>query len=484
MYLQQQLQYIRDSLTGIYPELAMAIFFLFLPVLELILLRRFNEKAVLNFLQWVSIAGAGLILCLVISQWGDQGGFRFSGLLFLDNKAVFFKILVILAWLVALIHIRMLRYDFPAELYTILAGLVLGILLLCMATHLLTIYLSIELISLSSYLLIALSPRKSASEGGLKYLLYGTVSSAIMLYGISFIYGMTGTLHITDPAMLSGLEGALLPVSYIVALLFFGGLLFKLSLVPFHLWAPDVYESAPSPLISFISVAPKVGVVLCLMRLVGAFPDEVLPLLGGIALISMTVGNVGALWQHNFRRLMAYSSIAQAGYLMVGVVAFSKVGFETATFYIAAYLLLNMAVFLLVDLLAPGSDTNMHLYAGLGKRHVLLAIGITLIMVALAGLPPTVGFTAKWLIFSALWDSWQQVGSSWKLFLLIGGILNAAISLAYYLKLPYLLFFKTASDGNSVKMNKYAPLLAGLIIAMIFLFFAVPGLIYQWVGAL
>jgi NADH-quinone oxidoreductase subunit N len=242
LYLQEQLQEIRNSLSGIYPELALTVFFLVLPLLELFL-RSSGEKKVRNVLQLTSIAGSVVLLFLVCSQWGEQG-FRFNGMLFLDNKAVFYKSLAVIAWLIVLVHVRLLRYDFPAELYIVFTCIVLGIFLLCMSVHLLTVYLSVELISLSSYLLVSFSPKKKAAEGGMKYLLYGTVCSAVMLYGISFIYGLTGTLNLTDPAMLEGLLKVDVTVLYVVSLLFFGGLLFKMSLVPFHLWAPDVYESA------------------------------------------------------------------------------------------------------------------------------------------------------------------------------------------------------------------------------------------------
>lgn len=485
MYLQEQLQEIRNSLSGIYPEWALAVFFLVLPLVELFL-RSSGEKKTRNVLQLTSIAGGVILLFLVWCQWGEEGS-RFNGMLFLDNKAVFYKSLAVIAWLIVLIHIRLLRYDFPAELYIVFTCIVLGIFLLCMSVHLLTVYLSVELISLSSYMLVSFSPRKKAAEGGMKYLLYGTVCSAVMLYGISFIYGLTGTLNLADPAMSTGLLKVDNMVLYTVSLLFFGGLLFKMSLVPFHLWAPDVYESAPTPLISFLSIAPKIGVLLCFARVLGAFPEDVFPLLGGIALFSMTLGNAAALWQRNFRRLMAYSSIAQAGYLLLGILLFSRTGFEAATFYLAVYILLNMAAFLLVDFLSPGSDTDMKAYSGFGRIHVTAAISITLIMVAFAGLPPTAGFTAKWILFSALWENWQLAGADWKLWLLVGGILNAAVSLGYYMYLPYLLFFK--KRGPDLPARKYERerqlgLVSGAVGLIIVLIFMMPDLLFKWIRML
>ena len=166
-----------------------------------------------------------------------------------------------------------------------------------------------------------------------------------MLYGISLIYGLSGTLDITNDAMTVALSSNSDLVVTVTIVLMLAGLLFKLSLVPFHVWTPDVYEAAPTPLVSFLSVAPKAAVILVLMRLAGILPAQYFAVLGGIALISMTIGNVAALWQSNARRLLAYSSIAQAGYLLVGIAAYSRFGFEAAVFYTAAYLIINLAAF-------------------------------------------------------------------------------------------------------------------------------------------
>lgn len=485
MSLNEQLTLISQSLAGIVPDLFLALFLVVYLIGELLLFRYATRTMAEKWLFRVTLAGALVTFGLVLAQWNSPSGFRFEPLLFLDNKAIFFKLLVLGAWLFALLHIRLLRHKFPPELNATLIAAVLGMNLLCMATHWLTVYLSLELVSLSSYLLVALSPYKKAAEGGLKYLLFGAVSSAVMLYGISLLYGLTGTLDLTAEAMRLGLAANPPLVMNIAMLMTLGGFLFKLSLVPFHAWAPDVYEAAPTPLVSFLSVAPKAAVVLVLMRVTSAWPADLLPLLGGIALVSITVGNVTALWQQNARRLLAYSSIAQAGYLIVGIVAFSQLGFEGATFYTAVYILINMAAFLLVDLLVPRSETLLADYAGLGKKHPWISIAATVVMVALAGLPPTVGFTAKLLIFSALWDSYQLQGAPWMVWLLVGGILNAAISLAYYLRLPYLLFFKTTETPPATPIYLTGGrIVSGILLLAILLLFFKPELLTQWISTL
>ncbi len=483
MQLNEQLTQISRSVAGIVPELFLAALLLGYLVAEL-LFNHFGDKAATEKRLWLfSVAGAVVALGLVIGHWGQSPQFRFQPLLFLDDKAVFFKVLVIVAWLFTLFHIRLLRYRFPAEFNALLVAAVLAMCLLCMVTHWLTLYLALELLSLSSYLLVALSPAKKAAEGSLKYLLFGAISSAVMLYGISFIYGLTGTLDLTAPAMQAGLAANAPLVANVAMLMALGGLFFKLSLVPFHVWTPDVYEAAPTPLVSFLSVAPKAAVLLVLMRVVTALPVGLLPLLGGVALVSITVGNVAALWQTNARRLLAYSSIAQAGYLIVGIVAFNALGFAGATFYAAAYVLLNLAAFLLVDMLQPRAETALVDFAGLGRKQAWISAVLTVVMVALAGLPPTVGFTAKWLVFSALWDSYQQQGAPWLLWLLVGGLLNAAVSLAYYLRLPYLLFFKKSTTPPALPIYAlWGKVASGVLLVLVLLFFFKPEWLMRFIG--
>ncbi len=488
MDLPDQLQHIRQSLSGIFPELFLVVFFLSALVYELFLHKQDQPQDSRQALSAFHFCGALIWLALLVYQWytGDRE-MLFGQMIQLDDKSIFFRILLAVAWLVTLFHTRFLRYKFQPEIYALFASAVLGASLLCMASNLLTLYLSIELISLSSYLLVSLSPYPKASEGGLKYLLFGGVSSAIMLYGISLVYGLTGSLDIS-PEVWSALSEASPLVLYVTVLLTFGGLLFKLSLIPFHIWTPDTYEAAPTPIVSFLSAVPKIAVLLALYRVVAALPAGVLPILGGIALISMTAGNAGALWQTNARRLMAYSTIAQAGYLITGIVAFGNTGFHTAVFYLAAYVLLSMSAFLLIDRFTPQSDSSFSLFNGKGSQWVAGGVAFTIVMVGLAGFPPTVGFTGKWLVFSALWEKYTTTGEGWMFLLLAGGILNAAVSLAYYMKLPYLLFFKSAAPQvASVSAPGYSRsdtlMAVSILILTIFLFFR-PEVLMQVISKL
>lgn len=409
---------------------------------------------------------------LVFLQWNDLGGYLFHHLIYLDHKAVFFKLLILTATLLVLLHIRFLRTELPAEFYSLLLAVVLGLFLMTMAVNGLSMYLSIELVSIGSYLMAALGKGKTSGEGGIKYLLFGALSSAIMLYGLSLLYGMTGTLNFTSDVFAQQLAHNPPIIILAVGFLTLGGVLFKLSLVPFHVWPPDVYEAAPTPIVSFLSTAPKAAALLLLMRLLSVLPAEFQKLTAIIALVSILAGNLAALWQNDLKRLMAYSGIAQAGFMITGLAAFNQTGFESSTFYVTIYVFTNIAVFLLIDLLGQTTPTLASI-AGKGAAYPFLSVCFTLLMVALVGLPPTAGFTAKLLVFSSLWESYQSNGDQLLMILLVVGLLNAIVSLFYYFKIPFYLFFRTGASSPTVALRSYSAvgLISFLTIIVLMLFF-------------
>ncbi|CCG98327.1 proton-translocating NADH-quinone oxidoreductase,chain N [Fibrella aestuarina BUZ 2] len=448
MSLTDQLQDILNSLGGFGPEAWLAFAFCALLIAELVLLRRSSE---LVTRQWLS--AKTLVVLLVacgLSLMQESRGPLFQSLLFLDNQAVFFKIVVAVGAIGVVLWetgSQRTARRLPTEWYAILIGMVLGLFLLTMAVNLLAIYLAIELVSISSYLLTGLAADRKASEGGLKYLLFGAVSSAVMLYGMSLLYGLTGTLDITSTVF--GIELAKNGTVALVALLLTtAGVLFKLSAVPFHIWTPDAYEAAPIPVAAFFSIGPKAAALLVLMRLLTALPiGDVQTPLAVVALAGILIGNLSALRQTDAKRLLAYSTIAQAGFLLVGVIALSEAGFDAATFYAATYLFITLAAFFLIDALAPASAATSGSFriadfAGRYKASPILAIALVVVALALTGLPPTVGFTAKYLSFTALFGAYQTTGNPWLLWLFGLGLANAVISLFYYLKIPFLLFFR------------------------------------------
>ncbi|WP_460914671.1 NADH-quinone oxidoreductase subunit N [Spirosoma areae] len=502
MSLTDQLTDIINSLGGFGPEVWLSASFCGLLVGELVGLRRNRERA----RRWLAFLSVGVVL--VAGGWAlllPTRGFLFMHLLFLDNQAVFIQVVISLSAASVVLYEALTssaepgvspRSGLPLEWYSLLIAMTLGLFLMTLSVNLLSIYLSIELVSICSYLLTALTADRKASEGGIKYLLFGSVSSAIMLYGMSLLYGMTGTLDLTATEFAVELARQDAAVVAVATLLTGAGLLFKLAGVPFHIWTPDAYEAAPVPVAAFFSVAPKAAAVLVLLRVVTALPVDspegnasVAALqtpLAVLALAGILIGNLSALRQTDAKRLLAYSTIAHAGFLLVGVVALNKAGFDAVLFYIGTYLFISLAAFFLVDLLArsSGNELTISYFAGLGSKQPLLSVALTVVMLALTGLPPTVGFTAKLLIFSALYDAWQHTSDAWLLALFVLGLLNALISLVYYLKIPFLLFFRPApirpEQITAVPPPKAAVWLAVGLVVPILMLFLKPELLLNW----
>ncbi|MEZ4900663.1 MAG: NADH-quinone oxidoreductase subunit N [Spirosomataceae bacterium] len=424
------------------PEIWLGGCFLFLVFVELLLKSSHLKNHTVSILRGLTFLMGLVMLILLLLQWNDPNGYLFHHLMYLDHKALFFKILILLIFLAVLIHVQINNVPLPVEFYSILVTVVLGLCLMTMAVNGLSIYLSVELVSVGSYLVASLGNSKKSGESGLKYLLFGALSSAIMLYGLSFLYGMTGTLDLTSEVFAIHLAENHSTIVLIVGLFTLAGVLFKLSLVPFHIWTPDVYEGVPTPVVAFLSTAPKAAALLVFMRLLSVLSTDFQSLLAIIALVSILIGNLSALWQTDLKRLLAYSGIAQAGFILVGLVAFNKMGFEGATFYMVIYITMNLAAFLLVDLIGQG-DTDFDALAGKGAKLPFLSICFTIVVIALVGLPPTAGFMAKLFVFSSLWSSYQAEGNHLLLVLLVVGLLNAVVSLFYYLKIPFYLFFRT-----------------------------------------
>jgi NADH-quinone oxidoreductase subunit N len=342
------------------------------------------------------------------------------------------------------------------------------------------------MLSVCSYLLAGFGLNKKSSESALKYVIFGAFSSALMLYGMSLLYGMTGTLNITYTDAVGQLAHVSAFPLMLAVVLTVCGFLFKIAAVPFHSWSPDVYEGAPVSIVAFFSVAPKLGGLVVLYDvsniLLHYFNAKYVvswsSVVAVIALASMIVGNTAALQQQNMKRMLAYSSIAQAGFMLCCVVAYSGYGSEmqALTFYAIAYMLANFVVF---ALLAFTGKEQLQDYSGTGKKYVFVSVAVLVAFLALTGLPPTGGFMAKFLVFTNLWQAWVESGDKLLLILFIGGILNAVISLFYYVKLPYYAFFKPENETQlSVKINaaNYA-ILALLTLFSLLLFFKADGLL-------
>jgi NADH-quinone oxidoreductase subunit N len=417
----------------------------------------------------------------------------FFNSLLLDKKALYFKILFDVATLVFIAygflkpsHGNAHTFYRKTEFYVVLSGILLGLHLLSMASSLLTAYLALEMISIGGYILATFGFNKTSAEAGIKYLLFGAVSSAMMLYGMSWLYGMTGSLDFPEVFVTAG------PLGIIVLMLTLAGVFFKIAAAPFHLWAPDVYEGIPAPLAAYFSIAPKAAGFALLINMLRSFSGQSLLTSGSlgtclavIAMATIAIGNFSALWQNNAKRLLAYSSIAHTGFALTGLVVLSGTGTEACLYYLGIYLFMNFTAFLMVDFLSEsiGSE-DVNKFKGLGMQVPLLGVIFVFTMIALTGLPPTAGFYAKVLVFSVLWESYSLTAHPIFLLLFIFGLFNTVISLFYYLKIPYLMFFKNSEAGARISSSFATNTFFGLLAAPLLVLFLKPDLLLEYINNL
>jgi NADH-quinone oxidoreductase subunit N len=409
----------------------------------------------------LSIASLATAIGLGAWQWGKRVDLV-AGALRMDELTL----VLTFVFCVAGIGAVLLSWRHPApreaahgEYYALLLTSIAGMIVLVAAQNLVTLFLGFELLSIPLYVLCATQMRRASSlEAGLKYLIVGSVGSATLLYGLAFIYGATGSTDfaqiarelaggggiVSDPLLLTGIALAIV------------GLAFKASTAPFHQWTPDVYEGAPTPVTAFMAVATKAaafGVMLRLfdVALIGASPDWAPPLavLGAVTII---VGNVGALGQSSLKRLLAYSSVAQAGYMLAGVVVASRLGVQATVFYLAVYLVMNLAAFAVIvarERETPLGD-DIQALNGIGATRPLLAWPMTIAMLGLAGLPATGGFIGKfYLIDAAVSGGYAWLG----VFIVVGSM----ISLAYYLKVIAAIWMRPAAESEGETSTLASP---------------------------
>ena len=444
------------------PEIALVGLACLLVMLDLLVSRK-------GWLTLLSAIGLMAPLVLTFVLWADPSGMVADdptgpfGTLLVDKYALFFKVLVLVALeLVVLTSADYRRKlgQFQGEYYSLLMFAGSGMMLLASTTEMVSIYIALELATLPLVALAAFMGHSRSGEAGLKFFLMSAVSSAVLLYGIALVFGFTGTTHLGqiatvlsgrgDADMAFGSWAVLLGVVLMVA-----GFGFKLSAVPFQMWVPDVYEGSPTPVAAFLSVASKAAAFAVVLRVFYvAFPDSSLDwslVFAGIAAASMTVGNVVAIGQQNIKRLLAYSTIAHAGYLLVGVAAISQAGTgDTAfgpsslLFYIGAYTVTNLAAFAAVIAVSNKTDSDMiEDFAGMARRAPYLAAALTLAMVALIGIPPSGIFMAKLYVFSAAVHS----DLAW---LAVVGVVNSVISAYYYLKVVRTMYVTPPTSEEKV----------------------------------
>jgi NADH-quinone oxidoreductase subunit N len=421
-----------NSLIPILPEILILVLGLLILILEPF--RKADERRGLGWL-----TAGGLLLTIVLSLLFGRPGQPvsvFGGMLRFDWLGFFFKMLFLFGGAAtALFLMDMKEINRRGEAYVLLLASLLGMNLMAASANLVMLYLAIETTSIPLYVLASfLRTDDKSTEAGFKYLLFGALASAVMLYGFSLLYGFTGTADIYALKNILP-QGLFLGVVFLLLV----GLGFKVSIVPFHFWAPDVYEGAPTPVAGFLSTVSKAAGFGVIVRLfVIAFPGVLAAdwslILAVLAAVTMTLGNLLAIPQKNFKRMLAYSSIAHAGYTLIGVAAIyaseaslSDLGVTSVAFYLLVYIVTNLLAFGLAAAFArvAGSD-DIPAYNGLSRRHPWLALGFLTAMLSLAGMPPFGGFVAKVLVFAAA----VKVGLVW---LAVVGILNSIVGVYYYL---------------------------------------------------
>lgn len=474
-----------SSLQLIKPEIALSILLVVIVLFDLI----FDKRK--NLLPFISIIGLLITAYFVVEQFSmNNFAFRYDitsvGMLSVDSFAAFFKMIVILSTIfiilfsVASSEIITIR-DRHGEYYTLIMGMVLGMFLVSGASDLILIYLSIELLSLSSYILAGfLKTVERSSEASLKYMIYGSVASGIMLFGISILYGLLGTTNLYEMNAL--LQNANVGgFTFIFAgIMVLGGIGFKVSIAPFHFWTPDVYEGAPIAITAYLSVASKAAGFALLVRFIkvtffqSLSSDGSWVMLGiidwqrilvALAILTMTLGNFAALWQDNIKRMLAYSSIAHAGYLLLAVAIFSNDGIIAVIVYFAIYLFMNLGAFFVVMLIANkiGSE-EMDDYKGMGSSTGFLGVALSIFLLSLAGLPPTGGFIAKLYIFIALINADMIVVAFITL-------LNTVVAYYYYVRvLKNLYLVRTETSREKIQVSFSNVIIVLLLLIPVFVF--------------
>ncbi|MEE9491334.1 MAG: NADH-quinone oxidoreductase subunit N [Dehalococcoidia bacterium] len=423
--------------------------------LVVILLDLFIEQK--KALAGISVIGLIIPLAFTIALWGEQQA-SFSGMLVVDNFSLFFKFLIL--GIAALVILSSVDYvskfaRFQGEYYALILLSAGGMMLMASTGELISIYIALELASISLYVLASFLKDPKSSEAGLKYMILGAISSAILLLGMAFVFGLTGTTHLDQIAanvggLISGGQLTDSPALLLGIVLLVAGFGFKIASVPFQMWVPDVYEGAPTPITAYLSVASKAaGFAVILRVFYTAFGAETISgdwamIFAVLAAISMTLGNVVAIAQTNIKRMLGYSSIAHAGYIMIGLAAIGTLGKSGVLFFLAGYALANLGAFIAIIAISNKIDSDeITDYSGMARRSPVIAFILAFCLISLIGIPPTVGFMAKFYIFNAA----IQENLLW---LVIIAVLNSVVSAYYYLRVVKLMYVGEPASEEAI----------------------------------
>lgn len=469
-----------QSLSFFYPELILIVVILAAIIYDLTI-----DKSESGKVGWFLIAGLIAVAGAIIFQ-ENRITTLFSDAIVLDPFASFFKLIVILATImVSIVSLQSdeLKDYRKGEFFTLLGIITFGLFLMASTVDLIMVYLSIEIVSIMSFVLAGyLKQNTKSNEAGLKYVVYGAFSSGIMLFGLSYIYGLTGsTNYFVIQQAIANLDSGANTALIVALVMMLAGFGYKISAVPFHFWTPDVYEGAPTTITAYLSIAPKAGAFALMIRFfnqvladggamggLGSVSIATVPwpeILSLLAIVTMTLGNIVAIQQNSIKRMLAYSSVAHAGYMLLAMPVMSGDAIYAIMIYLVMYLFMNLGAFFVVVIVKnkTGGETFDD-YKGLGWEMPMVGIAMTIFMVSLTGLPPTAGFIGKFYIFASL----IQGGDQFYWLVMIGGI-NSVVSLYYYLRVVKVMFFEGERHETILQPPK---MMAAMLLAT-----AVPTLI-------
>ncbi len=417
--------------------------------ITLMLLEPFTQPERKGRMARIAVLAVAVAAYALKFQWSNHSRTILHGMLIVDNYSVFFQFLFFI--IVAFCAFLSMKFNEResierGEYYALLLFACSGMSLMASSGDLILTFLGIEILSIATYILAGFKRTDIRSnESSLKYFLLGSFATAILLYGIALIYGGTGTTNYISIREMALLEGGAQTTTTIGMGLLLVGFGFKVALVPFHSWVPDVYEGAPTSVTAFMAVGPKAAGFAALLRiLVQVFPHMIQnwnPVLWILAILTMTLGNVVAVLQTSVKRMLAYSAIAHAGYILVGIIPNSDMGFGAVLFYLVTYTFMNLVAFSIVLSFSRKGDQHVHLddYAGLGRKAPFAAAAFSLALISLAGIPLTGGFMGKFYLFSAA----VQKGYIW---LAIVGVLNSVVSVFYYFRVLVYIYMREPSE--------------------------------------
>ncbi len=433
------------NFAAIMPSLVLACF-----GMALLLIVVFSRRGATLHVAGLSLLALLTTAYVAFTGWNNlQTGF--AGHVVLDKFSLFFTFIFLIAAALTILmsDSYLKREGYPVgEYYVLILFCTVGAMVMASGTDMMTIFVGLEVLSLSLYVLAGFfRGQLRSNEAGLKYFLLGAFSTGFLLYGMALIYGVTGTTNLVEinQVLSSGPAISANPMALVGMLLLATGFLFKIAIAPFHMWAPDVYQGAPTPITAFMSAGPKAAAFAALMRIflvsLGSLQGTWEGALWVLAVLTMVTGNFIALNQRDIKRMLAYSSIAHAGYALVGLVAANEIGISGVLYYMLAYTFMNIGAFAVLVLAGKKGEENLTLdgFAGFGYKRPLLGVLLSICLFSLMGVPPTAGFTGKFYIFAGALDA----GYVW---LAILGVLNSAVSLYYYLRVMVFMYFKDPQE--------------------------------------